>query len=139
MWQHQVGEAPKIVEQRGQAWGALAWAQHRDGRPTGHWFLTVAGSDLKGSQWLHAGPANAIPRVGTRRIRLLHSGHTVYLSRLVRDMFEAIRHLEVDLVEDRLRLVGEPVNQTRSNDWVGSTVIEVLVSSVPPPKTDTPE
>lgn len=136
VWQHQVGEAPAVVEQRGQAWGALAWAQHRDGRPTGHWFLAVAGSDLKGSQWLHAGPANAVPRVGTRRIRLLHSGRTVYLSRLVRDMFEAVHHLEQDLVEGRLRLVGEAVNQPRCNDWVGSTVIEVLVSVVPPPKTD---
>lgn len=138
MWQHQAGEAPKIVKQRGQAWGALAWAQHRDGRPTGHWFLAVAGSDLKESQWLYAGPANAVPRVGTRRIRLLHSGRTIYLSRLVRDMFEAVHHLEQDLVEGRLRLIGEPVNQPRSNDWVASIVVEVLVSGVPAPKTDIP-
>jgi hypothetical protein len=45
MWQHQVGEAPAIVQQRGQAWGALAWAQHRNGQHTGHWYLAVAGSE----------------------------------------------------------------------------------------------
>jgi len=132
MWQHQVGEAPAIVQQRGQAWGALAWAQHKDQRPTGHWLLAVAGSDLKGSQWIHAGPVNAIPRVDSRRMRLLHSGHSTYLDRLVRDMFEAIHHLEQDLAAGRLRLIGEQVNQERSNDWVLSSVIQVLMAVEPP-------
>jgi hypothetical protein len=93
-----------------------------------------------GSQWLHAGPVNVIPRVDSRRIRILHSGHSVYLDRLVRDIFEAVRHLEQDLVGGRLRLVGERVNQPRSNDWVMSCVIEVLVS-VPsaPPTSEAPE
>jgi hypothetical protein len=128
VWQHQLTEAQAIVGQRGQAWGALAWAQHNNDRPTGQWFLAVAGSDLKGSQWLHAGPMNAIPRVDTRRIRLLHSGRSIYLDRLVRDIFEGAYHLEQDLTAGRLRLVGEPVNQPRSNDWVMSTVIEVLMA-----------
>lgn len=136
MWQHQVGEAPAIVQQRGQAWGALAWAQHKDRRPTGHWYLAVAGSDLKGSQWIHAGPVNTIPRVDSRRIRLLHSGHSAYLDRLVRDMFEAIHSLEQDLAAERLRLVGERVNQERSNDWVLSTVIQVVVAVEPAAKAE---
>jgi hypothetical protein len=133
MWQHPVGEAPAVVRQRGQAWGALAWAQHKDYRPTGRWYLAVAGSDLKGSQWLHAGPVNAIPRVDSRRMRLLHSGRSVYLDRLVRDMFEAVHHLEQDLAAGRLRLVGEQANQPRSNDWVMFNGIEVAVALPPPP------
>lgn len=128
-WQHQVGHAPAILEQRGQAWGSLAWAQHRNGTPTGLWFLAIAGSDLKGSSWLFAGPVIAQPRVDARRIRLLHADKTVYLSRVVTDMFEAITHLERDVAAGRLRLVGEPVNRPRSNDWVTSAVIEVVVSS----------
>jgi hypothetical protein len=46
----------------------------------------VIGSDLKGSQWIHGGPAKAIPRVDSRRIRLLHCNRTLNLDRLVRDM-----------------------------------------------------
>jgi hypothetical protein len=126
MWQHQAGEASSIVQQRGQAWGSLAWVQHKNGRPTAHWFLAVAGSDLSCSEWIHAGAVNAIPRVGTRRIRLLHSGKSIYLARLVRDMFTALHHLERDVSDRRLRLVGPPVNQPRSSDWVASTVIEVI-------------
>lgn len=136
MWQHQVGQAPAIVQQRGQAWGALAWAQHKDLRPTGHWFLAVAGSDLKGSEWIFAGPVNSIPRVDSRRIRLLHSGHSTYLDRLVRDMLEAIHYLEKDLAAGRLRLAGEQVNQERSNDWVLSSVIEVLMAVEPTPNAE---
>lgn len=93
--------------------------------------MAVAGSDLIGSQWIFAGPVDAIPRVSTRRIRLLHSGHTIYLARLVRDMFEAVHHLEADLDTGRLRLVGDQVNQPRSNDWVMSSVIEVVVAVRP--------
>jgi hypothetical protein len=51
-------------------------------------------------------------------------------------MFEAIGHLEQDLANGGLRLVGEQVNQPRSNDWVMSNVIEVLVSVDPTPKSD---
>lgn len=128
MWQHQVGEAPAVVQERGQAWGALAWAQHGERGPTGRWFLAVAGSDLKGSQWIFAGPASAVPRVDSRRIRLLHSGHSVYLGRLVRDMFESIHHLENAIAEGRLRLVGEQVNQPRTSDWVMESSMVVLMS-----------
>ena len=60
-----------------------------------------------------------------------HSGHTIYLARLVRDMFEAVHHLEADLDTGRLRLVGDQVNQPRSNDWVMSSVIEVVVAVRP--------
>lgn len=134
MWQHQVGQAPSIVEQRGQAWGAIAWAQHDGKRHTGWWYLAVAGSDLIGSQWIFAGPANAIPREDGRRIRLLHSGHSTYLGRLVRDMFEALQALETDLAEGKLRLVGEPVNQERTNDWVTSAIIQAVVGIALPDK-----
>jgi hypothetical protein len=127
MWQHHVDEALRIVEQRGQVWGALAWAQHKNGRSTGQWFAVVIGSALKGSTWFFAGPAKDIPRVDTRRIRLLHAGQEVYLARLVRDMFEAVHHLEQDLSNGRFRLVGDAVDQPRSSDWVLSAVIQVLV------------
>jgi hypothetical protein len=131
MWQHQVGEAPAVVQVRGQAWGAIAWAKHDGSKPTGAWFLAVAGSDLKGSSWTFAGPVNAIPRVDTRRIRLLHSGHTIYLTRIVRDMFEALGSLEKDLSAGKLRLVGEQVNQDRTNDWVMESWMQVIVSVDP--------
>jgi hypothetical protein len=93
--------------------------------------LAVIGSDLKGSQWLYAGPVNAIARVDSRRIRLLHCNRDVYLSRLVQDLFEAIGHLETDIAAGKMALRGECVNQERSKDWVMSTVIQVLVGSKP--------
>ena len=93
-WQHQDGEVEKTVERRGQAWGVLAWMQHEEARPTGRWYLAVAGTEFKGSSWLHGGPAAAIPREDTRRIRLLHAEKTFYLGRAVRDTFEMIGQLE---------------------------------------------
>lgn len=131
MWQHPVGEAPKIVEQRGQAWGALSWVKHEGSTPTGRWFLAVVGSDFKGASWTFAGPHHAIPRVSTRRIRLIHSGKTIYLSRLVRDMFEALSHLEDDIAKQRLRLVGDAVNQPRSSDWIIECSIQAVVAVDP--------
>jgi hypothetical protein len=134
MWQHQVGEAAKVIAERGQAWGALAWVKHEGGQPTGRWFLAVVGSDFKGSSWTFAGPAAAIPRVGTRRIRLIHLGKSVYLGRLVRDMFEAIACLEDDIGNGRLRCVGEPVNQERPSDWIiESSMIAVVSTETPQP------
>lgn len=129
MWQHQVGEAAKVVAARGQAWGALAWVKHEGGQPTGRWFLAVVGSDFKGSSWTFGGPAAAVPRVGTRRIRLIHLGRSVYLARLVRDMFEAVGCLEEDVANNRLRCVGEPVNQERSSDWIIESSIVAVVSA----------
>ena len=126
MWQHQNTEAPKVVEQRGQAWGSLAWVQHDGTRPTGNWFLMVAGSTLAGSRFAHAGPANAIPRVNTRRIRLLHRGSQVYLGRLVRDMFEAIDGLENDLENGKLPLKGDEAEMPRPRDWVASSQAYVI-------------
>jgi hypothetical protein len=119
-------------------WGALAWHQHRDASPTGHWFLAVIGSDLKDSQWVHAGPANAIHRVDPRRIRLLHCNRDVYLDRLVRDLFEAIGLLESDIRDGKLSLRGECVNQERSKDWVMSTAIVVVLRADSPaaPESD---
>ncbi len=132
MWQHQVSEADNVVTARGQAWGALAWVKHEDAGPTGRWFLAVVGTDFKGSNWTFAGPVDPIPRVDTRRIRLIHLGREVYLSRIVADMAEALGHLEKDLVEGRLRLIGEPVDQVRSSDWIMEASIIAVVSSRPP-------
>lgn len=126
VWQHQHGEAARIVEQRGQIWGALAWAQHDGERSTGRWFIAVAGTEFLGSQWTFAGPANAIPREDGRRIRLLHGERTVYLARMVRDIFEAISHVEEDIRAGRLRLAGEPVNRKRESDSIMSATILVV-------------
>lgn len=127
MWQHHASEVTNTVAQRGQAWGSLAWHQHADnGRPTGRWFLAVAGTEFKGSRWIFAGPAHAIDRVDSRRIRLLHSEGELYLSRAVSDVFEAISHLENAISSGKLRLVGDAVNRERSNDFVMHSSIEVL-------------
>jgi hypothetical protein len=84
-----------------------------------------------GSQWLHAGPANAIPRVDSRRIRLLHCNRELHLNRLVHDIFEAIDELEKVVASGKLALRGECVNQERSRDWVMSSVIQVVVGTRP--------
>lgn len=131
VWQHQDREAPRVVEQRGQIWGALAWMQHDGPKPTGHWFLAVGGTEFKGSNWTFAGPANAIPREDSRRVRLLHGERTVYLARMVGDIFEAIRSLENDLRAGALRLIGEQVNRPRESDSVMSATITVLYGTVP--------
>jgi hypothetical protein len=131
-WQHQLTEVERVVGERGQMWGSLAWAQHTGPKPTGWWFLAVIGSDLKGSQWFHAGPVNSIPRVDSRRMRIIHCNREIYLDRIVRDIFEAIGNLEQDISGGNLALRGECVNQPRSKDWVISTVIQVLMSARPP-------
>ena len=51
-------------------------------------------------------------------------------------MLEAIHYLEKDLAAGRLRLAGEQVNQERSNDWVLSSVIEVLMAVEPTPNAE---
>lgn len=126
-WQHQVGEAARVVAERGQMWGALAWAQHDGSKPTGHWFLAVIGSDLKDSSWIYAGPVNPIPRVDSRRIRLLHCNRSIYLNRLVHDIFDALGSLERDIASGKLVLRGDCVNQERSKDWVMSMGMYVVL------------
>jgi hypothetical protein len=133
-WQHQGGEAEATVRRRGQAWGSLAWVHHEGVQPTGRWFLAVAGTEFKGSSWFHAGPAKAIPREDTRRIRLLHGEKTFYLARAVRDIFDMLGHLEAAITAGELRLVGEAVNRQRTNDNVIFSVIEVLVGMADPTK-----
>lgn len=70
-----------------------------------------------------------MPRVGTRRIRLIHLGRSVYLARLVRDMFSAVGCLEEDVANNRLRCVGQPVNQERPSDWIIESSIIAVVSA----------
>lgn len=128
-WQHQISEAPSAVARRDQAFGALAWAQHTDRKPTGSWFCVVAGSDFKGSAWTYAGPINAVPGVGSRRIRLIYDGDKpFYLGRVVRQIFGAIKQLEWELNEGNVRLVGERVNQRRGQDLMLQTTIQVVVT-----------
>ncbi len=128
-WQHQDGNAEAMVAQRSQAWGSLAWMQHQDDKPTGRWFLAVAGTEFKGSTWVFAGPVNAVPRTDTRRIRLLHSDTTFYLGRAVADMFEAVGHLEEVVRSGALRLVGEAVNRPRGSDSVLCASIIAVVGT----------
>jgi len=135
-WQHQLGDTGRIVEERGQMWGALAWHKHYDNRPSGRWHLAVIGSDLKGSRWFPCGPSKAIPRVDSRRIRLLHCNREIYLTRLVRDVFEGIHDLENDLTNGKLVLRGECVNQPREKDWVMEMMMQVLVGTKKPPDPD---
>jgi hypothetical protein len=125
-WQHQDGEVETTVRMRGQAWGALAWMQHNGQKPTGRWFLTVAGTEFKGSSWVFVGPNKTIPREDTRRIRLLHGKRKFYLARAVRDIFEMLGHLEATIIAGKLRLVGAAVNQQRCNDTVSAT--EMVIS-----------
>jgi hypothetical protein len=136
-WQHlnTNAEAQRTVRRRGQAWGSLAWAQHQGGNPTGRWYLAVAGSEFKGSSWFFGGPAAPIPREDSRRIRLLHAERTFYLRRAVQDIFEAVGNLETAILEGRLRLVGDPVNQSRESDtvvWLGMTAIVAVKSDHQP-------
>lgn len=128
-WQHQITDALRVVDAREQAWGALAWAQHQGDRPTGKWFLAVAGSSFKGSSWLVAGPVDAIPREDTRRMRLLHAGRELYLARTVGDIFEAAGQIEAVLSSGRLRLVGTGAQSSRQTDDVSFVMIQVAISA----------
>ena len=136
-WQHQNTEAPKIVGERGQAWGALAWVKHTNNRPTGEWFVAVAGSSLDASRLTFVGPMNPIPRVLTRRIRLLHMGEKVYIARPVRDMFEAAGALEVDLKDGKVRLVGDDVGKPLPRDWVTQSSMYVISKPTEQTTSDT--
>ena len=127
-WQHQRTEAKRAVERRDQAFGAIGWAQHMDGKPTGRWYCAVAGSDLKGSSWTFTGPVAAPSRVGNRRIRILHlGGRELYLGRLVRDIFWAVQMLEEELSQGRVRLIGQPVGRKRTQDNVFEASIAMIV------------
>jgi hypothetical protein len=128
-WQHQVGgQAPMTVNTRGQAWGSLAWMQHDGPHPTGRWYHAVISTEFKGSQWIIGGPADAIPREDTRRIRLLHDDKTFYLARAVRDIFDMIGNLETVIAAGELRLVGDAVNQRRNRDTITFMVMQVVIA-----------
>jgi len=126
-WQHQDAEAIAVVERRDQAWGALAWAQHTGARPTGRWFLISAGHEFVGSSWTAGGPNNAVSREDSRRIRLLHAGRTLYLGRVLRDIFSGIAQLEHDVREGRLRLVGDAFSASPRRDSLTSMVMLAVV------------
>lgn len=127
-WQHQQSEAPKVVERRSQAFGSIGWVKHEDGKPTGRWFFATAGHDLKGAQWW-AGPAAAIPGVGSRRVRILYGQEEpLYLGRLVRVMNGAVGKLEEQLANGSVRLRGDRVNAKRTRDPMMEMGIEVLMA-----------
>lgn len=130
-WQHQASQSSEIVTRRGQIWGSLGWVQHIGTRPTPNWFLAVIGSDLKGSEWIHVGPMKAIPRVGTRRIRLFYGATEVYLARVVRDLFEVIGEIEKQVGAGQLRLVGPAVSGARDRDWIASSVMQIVLAPQP--------
>ena len=131
-WQHQPTEAVTTVEMRGQAWGALAWVKHDGPNPTSRWFLAVAGTEFKGSQFIFGGPYAAVPREDTRRIRLLHGSTKFYLGRAVRDIFEMINHLETMISAGDLRLVGEAVNRQRRKDFLVYMTEYIIVQETEP-------
>ena len=127
-WQHQLSESEQMVAMRQQAWGTLAWVKHHDNRPTGQWYYAVAGTELKGSEFIVCGPHKSIPRVSTRRIRLLHAGKTIYLARVVRDMFEATKNLENQISSGQLRVIGDPVEKIRNTDVIGHMSMSVILA-----------
>lgn len=127
MWQHQNTEAPAVVGERGQAWGAIAWVKHIGTQPTGDWFVAVAGSSLDASRLTFVGPMNPIEGVSTRRIRLLHMGRQIYLCRLVKYMFEAVSSLEDDLASGKLRLKGDNIGKPLPKDWVMHSSMAVII------------
>jgi len=105
--QHQIGEIDGLIQNEGQIWGYLSWAQIRDGRYTGLWLMISPGADYTSDKWVVAGP-NTLPfPVPPGRIRLNAFSRQVYLGRIIGFIREGILALEAELESNRVRPRGQ--------------------------------
>jgi hypothetical protein len=126
--QHQLERIDDLISNGGQMWGYLSWAEVRNARHTGTWFMMTAGSDYVGDQWLFVGPAVLPFEVPTGRVRLNAFGRQVYLGRTVQALASAVETLAGDIASGAMRPVGTPALERRGADVVYAGWIEVAVS-----------
>lgn len=124
--QHLLGEIDGLIENGGQLWGYLTWAQIRNGQYTGKWLMLSGGSNYVGDKWYIAGPMELPFPVPPGRIRLNAFGHQVYLGRTVEALKLAVTKLTEEILNDGLRPHGSPAVDWRGADMVIEQSIEVM-------------
>lgn len=123
--QHQYGELDNLVQNNGQIWGYLSWAEVKTGRYTGKWFMVSPGSIYSGDRWLFAGPMKLPFRVLKGRIRLNAFGREIYLGRLIFAIHSAMKSLEDVLENHQVRPEGIPAPERRGADLSLNAMIMV--------------
>lgn len=124
--QHQLGEIDGLVENGGQLWGYLSWAELREGRYTGNWFMLAAGSEYVGDRFFYMGPVHLPFDVPPGRVRLNAFGDAVYLGRTVAAIGNAVAELSRAIADGSMRPIGNPALERRGADIVCSGVMEAL-------------
>jgi hypothetical protein len=127
--QHQLGELDGLIENGGQVWGYLSWAEMTDGRYTGQWFMMSPGSYFVGDKWLFIGPRVLPYEVPPGRIRLNAFGRHVYLGRIVALMLSAVGELAKVIANGGVQPRGPAASDRRGVDEVMSGGVEVLMST----------
>lgn len=126
--QHQLGELDGLVENGGQLWGYLSWAEVADGRYTGQWVMLSPGSYFVGDKWFYIGP-NVLPfDVPLGRIRLNVFGRQVYMGRMVALMRAAAGELAQVLMNGKLSPQIPATGERRGVDELMSGSVLVMVS-----------
>jgi hypothetical protein len=140
MVQHQTGSQrqgkknaiKQILQCGGQLWGYLSWAEFRDGFYTGKWLTMSAGSDCVGDEWFFIGPLRLPISVPAGRIRLNAFGRQVYLGHTVMSIAEAVRMLEDEIRDNRMRPMDIPATNRRGADVIDEGYMEVISANATP-------
>lgn len=120
----------RLIEQRGQIWGYLSWAEVKDdGNYTGNWLMISPGTVYVGDQWFFIGPAKPKFKVPIGHIRLNAFSRQVYLGRCVWAVNLATNHISAEVAAGRIRPIGSPAHDRRGADMLVSGAVEVLRSS----------
>ena len=127
--QHQLGELAELVQNGGQIWGYLSWAEITDHRYSGRWLMMSPGSYFVGDKWLFIGPRVLPYYVPPGRIRLNAFGRQVYLGRNVALMQSAAGELARVLANGEVQPRGPAATDRRGMDEVMSGSVEVLISN----------
>lgn len=125
--QHQTGKARLgvLVANAAQIWGFLSWAEIRNGRYTGNWYLMSPGAVYKNDQWIHAGPSVPSEPLPFGRVRLQAYGRDVYLGKIVRAVQNMINELTNAIQDGLVRAVGTPATGRNGGDIIYASRIEV--------------
>ena len=127
--QHQIGEVYNLIENRGQMWGYITWAEVIENQYTGKWLMISPGAYYRGDTWLFIGPTDLPYPVPLGRTRLKAISQEVYLGRLVAAQNIAVRALEEDIARGLLHPVGDPATDRKGADLMIEGSVEVIIGN----------
>lgn len=130
--QHQVGKSrariQSLVANAEQIWGFLSWAEVRDSRYTGEWYMMSPGAVFRGDKWIYAGPALPPAPLPFGRIRLHAYGKEVYLGKVLKAAHDVITALTEVLQNGSVRASGNPAIGRNGGDIIYASRIDAQLN-----------